>query len=81
MAKVEWTVSEAARRWGVSRTQVNKWRDQGRILWRWEPKFRRVVVLSSDRPRGRAPYGSLPRRGKKPTKTTAPEPVLDKATG
>lgn len=58
---VEWTVAEAARHWHVSKSQVNKWREQGRVPWRWEPRFRRVLILDSRRPK-RAKYGSLIRR-------------------
>lgn len=31
MARVIWTMREAAKRWDVSRAQVQKWRDQKRI--------------------------------------------------
>lgn len=32
MARVIWTMKEAAKKWGVSRAQVQKWRDQKRIV-------------------------------------------------
>jgi hypothetical protein len=58
---VEWTVTEAAKRWGVSRSRVNKWREQGRIAWRWHDKFHVVIITQSKKP-DPVPHGSLVKR-------------------